>query len=104
MGDIEIAVCNPPYIPFIDYEKLSKTVKNFEPEVALNGGPNGLKHILKIIKYAPKFLKKGGWLIFENHFDQGKEVKDLLKKNGFNSINNISDYSGIERFTIGRYE
>ena len=104
MGDIEIAVCNPPYIPFIVYETLSKTVKNFEPEIALNGGPNGLKHIVKIIKYAPKFLKKGGYLIFENHFDQGKEVKDLLKKNGFNSINNIADYSGVERFTIGRYK
>ncbi len=103
-GKIEIAISNPPYIPYKVYEKLSHTVKNYEPEIALNGGMDGLKHIDQITKFAPRFLKKGGWLILENHFDQSNAVMHLLNKNGFDSIKIINDYSGIGRFAIARYK
>ena len=103
-GKIEVAISNPPYIPNKVYEKLSMTVKKYEPEIALNGGFDGLKHINHIIKDAPIFLKKGGWLILENHFNQANQVVNLFKDNGFDSIEIINDYSGIGRFTIGRYK
>ena len=67
-----LVISNPPYIPKDTYEKLPKEVKNFEPEIALLGGDDGLKHIMEIIKKAPLFLKEKGWLILENHFDLGE--------------------------------
>ena len=103
-GKIEIAVSNPPYIPSNVFKGLSNTVKNYEPFIALHGGKDGLNHISQIIKFAPKFLKKGGWLILENHFDQANLVFALFKDNGFESIEIINDYSGIGRFTIARYK
>ena len=103
-GKIDLAISNPPYIPKNTYEKLPKEVKNFEPKIALLGGEDGLKHISEIIKKAPLYLKEKGWLILENHFDQGEKVKQLLKKNKFTSIEIVSDLSGIGRFTIGRYK
>ena len=103
-GKLDFAISNPPYIPKDTYEKLPKEVKNFEPKVALLGGEDGLKHIREIIQNAPLFLKEKGWLILENHFDQGEKVKQLLLKNKFTSIEIIKDLSGIGRFTIGRYK
>ena len=103
-GKIDLAISNPPYIPKNTYDKLPKEVKNFEPKIALLGGEDGLKHIREIIQKAPLFLKEKGWLILENHFDQGEKVKQLLLKNKFTSIEIVNDLSGIGRFTIGRYK
>ena len=103
-GKFDLAISNPPYIPKDTYEKLPKEVKNFEPKVALYGGEDGLNHIREIIQKAPLFLKEKGWLILENHFDQGEKVKQLLIKNKFTSIEIVKDLSGIGRFTIGRYK
>ena len=103
-GKLDLAISNPPYIPKDTYEKLPKEVKNFEPKIALLGGEDGLKHIREIIQKAPLFLKEKGWLILENHFDQGEKVKHLLLKNKFTSIEILNDLSGIGRFTIGRYK
>ena len=103
-GKLDLAISNPPYIPRETYEKLPKEVKNFEPKVALLGGEDGLKHIREIIQKAPLFLKEKSWLILENHFDQGEQVKQLLIKYKFTSIEIVKDLSGIGRFTIGRYK
>jgi len=103
-GRINLAISNPPYIPRSVYEKLPSSVKDFEPKIALYGGEDGLYHIQQIISEAPKFLVKGGWLILENHFDQSKKIKNLLRDYGFNSLKTINDAFGIGRFTIGRYK
>ena len=103
-GKIDLAISNPPYIPNDTYEELPKEVKNFEPKIALLGGEDGLKHIREIIQKAPLFLREKGWLILENHFDQGEKVKKLLIKNKFKSVEIVNDLSGVGRFTIGRYK
>ena len=103
-GKIDLAISNPPYIPKETYEKLPEEVKNFEPKIALLGGEDGLKHIREIIQKAPFFLREKGWLILENHFDQGEKVKQLLIKNKFKSVEIVNDLSGVGRFTIGRYK
>ncbi len=102
-GKFDFIVSNPPYIPKEVYENLSIEVKNYEPKLALYGGSDGLKHIRNIIKGAPNFIKENGWVIIENHFDQGEKVKSLFNNYGFNSVKVINDLSGIGRFTIGRY-
>ncbi len=103
-GMINLAISNPPYIPKNVYERLPSSVRDFEPKKALYGGDDGLSHIKQIISDAPKFLAKGGWLILENHFDQSKKIKNLLREYGFNSLKTINDTFGIGRFTIGRYK
>jgi len=103
-GKLDLVISNPPYIPKDTYEKLPKPVKNFEPKIALWGGEDGLKHIREIVQKAPLFLKEKGWLILENHFDQGEKVKQLLIKNRFSSVEIVRDFSNVGRFTIGRYK
>ena len=103
-GKLDLAISNPPYIPKDIYETLPKEVKNFEPKIALFGGEDGLKHIREIVQKAPQFLREKGWIILENHFDQGEKVKQLLIKNRFTSVEIMKDLSGVGRFTIGRYK
>ena len=103
-GMINLAISNPPYIPKNVFERLPSSVIDFEPKKALYGGEDGLSHIKQIISDAPKFLVKGGWLILENHFDQSKKIKNLLREYGFDSLKTINDTFGIGRFTIGRYK
>ena len=103
-GGIDIAVANPPYIPQETYMELPKEVKNFEPRIALLGGEDGLKHIKEIVRYAPFYLKEKGFLLIENHFDQGARVKQLFLENSFTSVKVLKDMAGIGRFTIGRYK
>ena len=103
-GKLDLAISNPPYIPKDIYAKLPKEVKNFEPKVALLGGEDGLEHIKEIIHKAPFFLKEKGWLILENHYDQAEKVKQLFIENRFTLVEIVNDFSGIGRFTIGRYK
>ena len=103
-GKIDLAVANPPYIPKDVYAELPLEVKNFEPKIALFGGEDGLDHIKEIIKFAPLFLREKGWLLLENHYDQGDKVKELFHKKGFVGVRTLRDFSGIGRFTIGRYK
>ena len=103
-GEIDFAVANPPYIPQDTYEVLPIEVKNFEPKLALLGGKEGLDHINQIVQNAPLYLKNKGWLLIENHFDQGEKVKKLFLENRFTSVKVLKDFSGIGRFTIGRYK
>ena len=103
-GKLDFVISNPPYIPKNIYKKLPIEVKNFEPKIALLGGEDGLEHIREIINYSPLYLKEKGWLIIENHFDQGDRVKQLFFENGFIAVKVLKDFSGIGRFTIGRYK
>ena len=103
-GKLDFVISNPPYIPKVTYENLPKEVKNFEPEIALLGGEDGLDHIREIIHLAPLYLKEKGWMIIENHFDHGEKVRQIFIDNGFKSVKVLNDFSGIGRFTIGRYK
>lgn len=92
----DVVVSNPPYIRSDTVLKLDKTVKDFEPRVALDGGKDGLLFYEKIIEAINFILKKDGLLAFEIGYDQKEDVINLLKDN-FDNIYSKSDLSGNDR-------
>lgn len=92
-------IANPPYISRKEYEKLDKTVKNYEPKLALVGGEDGLKLYKRIIKDAPKFLKENGKIFFEIGFDQAEAVSKMLEKD-FENIKVKKDLEGNDRMVF----
>jgi len=94
-------ICSsPPYLPTEQLRKSSEEI-NFEPEIALNGGEDGLDFFRRIIKESPPFLTKDGYLILEMGDHQSKAIKDLVKKNKFLSLESVvPDYQGIERIAV----
>lgn len=94
----DLIVSNPPYIRRIDLPSLAKEVKDYEPLVALNGGPDGLDFYRKIISQAHHYLRDGGWLLLEIGQGQSHHVTELIREeNHFLKPEVLPDLSGIER-------
>jgi release factor glutamine methyltransferase len=62
---VDLLISNPPYIPQERLPRIEKRVRNYEPLIALNGGPDGTRIINMLIQQAPDFLKPGGLLALE---------------------------------------
>ena len=94
---------NPPYIPSKDLEGLMTDVRDYEPQMALDGGADGLTCYRGIIANAFPYLKPGGYLIFEIGDDQaGPVTQNLQAHGGLDEITVIQDLSGRNRVVSAR--
>jgi release factor glutamine methyltransferase len=97
-----LVTANPPYIPSGDIDALMPEVSLHEPRIALDGGPDGLDVIRRIVREAPDHLLPGGWLLLEHGYDQADAVRQLLEKSGrFRPIPPIRDFGGHYRVSGG---
>lgn len=101
-GVFDVIVSNPPYIATEVLQELMPEVIEYEPKRALDGHEDGLYFYRQIIADAPKYLKPGGWILFEIGYDQGESVPALLTEAGFTEITVIKDYSGNDRVVRAR--
>jgi len=92
----DVVVANPPYVP--DSQPLPKDVANFEPAIALFGGPDGLELPKRFIEAAARLLKSGGLLAIEHTETQGEAIAKLLESD-FNQIALHQDLTGRPRWT-----
>ena len=97
-----IIISNPPYITSEEVEKLMPEVKNFEPRIALDGDEDGLKFYREIIAKSKEHLCENGYILFEIGYDQGEQVKELLREKGYTGIEVLKDFSGNDRVVIGK--
>ena len=100
MGRYDLIVSNPPYIPSKDIQKLSKDIINFEPKEALDGGPDGLDLIKKVIYKSNILLKRNGMLALEIGFGQYRRVSEILRSYKFRENSKIYDYNSNVRCII----
>jgi release factor glutamine methyltransferase len=97
----DFILSNPPYIASGELNDLQPEVAEHEPRSALDGGPDGLDAIRRIVKEAPKYLKPGGRLIMEIGFGEAEAVKELLKSSGrYADFEIKEDLNGIERMVV----
>ena len=96
----DLITSNPPYIKFFKINDLENDIKNYEPKVALNGGLDGYSKIRLIIKKSSTLIKKKGKLILEVGLGQTREVKKILKLNGFYINRTSKDLAGISRCIV----
>ncbi len=94
--DFEIIVSNPPYIPTSDLKGLQLEVQN-EPQMALDGGIDGLIFYRAIAQSWTKCLKKGGHLCVEVGQGQANDVKAIFEEAGLADIAIKRDLNNIER-------
>lgn len=96
----DIIVSNPPYIKKDVISCLSKEVQK-EPELALDGGIDGLDFFRKITEQAIDYLKLGSYLCFEIGYDQKDEVLDIIKKQEhYSNIYCKKDLGGNDRVIV----
>jgi len=104
LGEFDLIVSNPPYIPTEDIAGLCDTVREHEPVLALDGGPDGLEFYRVITSEWKKILKPEGALLFECGVDQAADVADIFITNGMTRIIRCRDTLGIERVVVGQFD
>ncbi|MCS7042759.1 MAG: peptide chain release factor N(5)-glutamine methyltransferase [Bryobacteraceae bacterium] len=72
-GRFDLIVSNPPYIPLEEIARLQREVRDYEPRLALEGGPGGAAFYPRIVREAERLLAPGGWLIVEIGY-QGEQA------------------------------
>lgn len=102
-GSIDMIICNPPYISSAKVSKMNGEISDHEPVLAFDGGMFGTKIIQGLISQSPKFLKDGGWLLFEVGVGQGEFIMRLCEEtNHYKTIESVSDSSGNIRVIVAQ--
>lgn len=97
-GPLDLVASNPPYIPSAEVDRLMPDVRQFEPRGALDGGPDGLDVIRRLVPAAAERLKPGGRLLFEIGHDQGDDARALVEADPrFAEVAVHQDYGGRDR-------
>jgi release factor glutamine methyltransferase len=92
---------NPPYIATADVERLAPELKEHEPRLALDGGPDGLSLIRRLIEEAPTRLRAGGVLAMEMAAGQSEKVLELARAvPAWTQLDVIEDLAGIPRVLV----
>lgn len=97
---LDAVVSNPPYIASREIPGLSPEVRA-DPILALDGGPDGLDAVRRLVDRALDVLKPGGWLLVEHGHDQGPASVRLCGE-GWDSAETVADLAGTDRFLVAR--
>lgn len=101
-GTYDVIVSNPPYIPTEVIEHLMEEVRVHDPWMALDGKEDGLYFYRKIIGESDRYLKAGGWLMFEIGCEQGEAVAAMMKEKQLTKVSVIKDLAGLDRVVLGQ--
>ncbi len=96
----DIVVANLPYIATNDWKRLHPSVRDHEPQLALDSGPTGMELIDELATQARYVLVPGGMLFLEFGFDQGALVIKRLESLGYQNIEIKHDLAGHDRIAI----
>ncbi|OBZ95146.1 methyltransferase [Pararhizobium polonicum] len=97
-GQVDLIVCNPPYISTQRLESDSAHLLDNEPREAFDGGPYGISIHQRLVRDALAYLKPGGWLAFEFGEGQHRQAAALLARaRGYEPARFAQDAAGLPR-------
>ncbi|MHC4839976.1 MAG: peptide chain release factor N(5)-glutamine methyltransferase [Planctomycetota bacterium] len=98
----EVVVSNPPYVPNTDRDTLDPEVIDHEPTEALFGGNDGTDIIRRMLPQIFEHLNPKGQFILEHDLQHVSQLRTEAQKCGFIDVASHKDFTGRERFLIGR--
>lgn len=98
----DLVASNPPYIAEGDPALQDAALKH-EPGIALASGPDGMSSLREIVRSAPQYLERRGWLLLEHGSDQAAAVARELVVRGFGHVRSHRDLAGHERITEAQW-
>ncbi|MNQ55147.1 Release factor glutamine methyltransferase [compost metagenome] len=93
----DLVVSNPPYIPTGDIPGLDPEVREHDPHLALDGGPDGLQPYRDLAPEIARILRPEGVFAVEIGWDQGPQVKALFEAAGFANVKVVKDLGDRDR-------
>jgi release factor glutamine methyltransferase len=102
-GKFDLVVSNPPYIETAVLAELSREVREHDPVLALDGGPDGLAPYPILAAGAQEWLRPGGNLLLEIGSTQGEAVALVLRSLGYVEVTVHKDLAGLDRVVSGHH-
>jgi release factor glutamine methyltransferase len=97
----DIIVANLPYVPSSEWEGLAPEIRCYEPRAALDGGPDGLRLIARLLRQAPAYVRSPGAMILEIGHDQSEAVVALAcQAFPAGTIAVKKDLAGLDRIVV----
>jgi release factor glutamine methyltransferase len=95
---LRLVVCNPPYVRTADIATLEPEVRDWEPRIALDGGPDGLAFYRRLAPATAGGLRPGAWVVVEIGAGQRADVEAVFAATAaFETPVCIADHRGIAR-------
>ena len=102
-GRVDLLTCNPPYISSSKVPDMPNEISSFEPSLAFDGGAFGINLIRRLITDAGRFIRKGGYLVFEVGLGQAETIKKQVQKSDiYENIISINDHQGNPRVIVAQ--
>jgi release factor glutamine methyltransferase len=101
-GQVAVLAANVPYVPTAAIATLPRDVRDHEPRLALDGGPDGLDVVRRLAGAAGRWLAPGGHLLAEVGEDQAAAAAELLAAAGLADLQILPDLVGRDRVVEGR--
>ncbi|MCL9793552.1 peptide chain release factor N(5)-glutamine methyltransferase [Frankia sp. AgKG'84/4] len=102
-GAVDLVVSNPPYLPDADRAAVQPEVGEYDPALALWGGPDGLDVVRAVVALAARLLRPGGRLVVEHADGHGAAAVALARADGrWRDIRDHPDLAGRDRFVTAR--
>ena len=102
IGKLDLVISNPPYVPTAVLRDIPSEVADFEPRLALDGGPDGNDILRRLLPWTLEALRPGGGFAFELHETCLDLAAQLAKQAGFAEIEITNDLAGKPRVLSGR--
>ena len=96
-GTFDVLVSNPPYIPTDVMRSLPHEVKDFEPDLALEGGADGLDIFRRLLNAAPYMLRAGGLFACELYEGALDAAAELCRQAGLSDVHIVRDLTDRPR-------
>lgn len=94
---VDVLASNPPYVPEDSRESLQREVRDWEPEIALFGGIDGLDFYRRLVVEGARHLTPGGLVILEIGFTQLEPIQEIVKGGPLELVDITRDLQGIPR-------
>jgi release factor glutamine methyltransferase len=102
-GRVDVVTANVPYVPTGQLALLPSDVREHEPAVSLDGGPDGLDVLRRVLGLAGRWLAPGGWILCEIGDDQGPAAVALAAEAGLAGPAVRADLVGRDRILEGQW-
>jgi release factor glutamine methyltransferase len=95
-----VLVSNPPYLTTDEYQELPSSVRDYEPRLAFDGGPDGLQVTREILCRAAHHLVDGGLLALEIDSRRGRATLAAARAAGWKRAAISRDVFGRDRYLL----
>lgn len=101
-GKFDLIISNPPYVGLSEINEISQEVLNYDPDLALFAGSDGLGAYKRIIPNLTKFLNPGGTVILEIGASQSESVENLMNSYGLSEVKTLKDLARKDRLVTAK--